>query len=139
MKIVRLDLRAYGPFTGESLDFTPALHGLHLVYGPNEAGKSTTLRALRGLLYGIPLSCQDSFLHAGPDLDASRHDVALVGRLRANLLDVLVEQILEFRAAFLVTDSIHVGDIVGDYLHVELLGRHPCSGSSQGLHGLGSF
>ncbi|MBC7852508.1 MAG: AAA family ATPase [Pirellulaceae bacterium] len=68
MKIVRLDLLAYGPFTRESLDFSPAPHGLQLVYGPNEAGKSTSLRALFGLLYGIPNSCKDTFLHAGPDL-----------------------------------------------------------------------
>lgn len=68
MKIVQLHLLAYGPFTRETLDFTSAPHGLHLIYGPNEAGKSTTLRALRRLLYGIPLSCEDDFLHAGPDL-----------------------------------------------------------------------
>ncbi len=68
MKIVQLHLLAYGPFTRETLDFTSAPHGLHLIYGPNEAGKSTTLRALRRLLYGIPLSCEDDFLHPGPEL-----------------------------------------------------------------------
>jgi len=68
MKILRLDLVAYGPFTGETLDFSPGQFGLHLVYGPNEAGKSTTLRALRRLFYGIPTHCEDDFLHPAGDL-----------------------------------------------------------------------
>ncbi len=68
MKILRLDLLAYGPFTQESLDFSRGQLGLHLVYGPNEAGKSTTLRALRRLLYGIPMHCEDDFLHPAGDL-----------------------------------------------------------------------
>ena len=68
MKILRLDLLAYGPFTGESLDFSPGKYGLHLIYGPNEAGKSTTLRALRRLFYGIPTNCEDDFLHPAADL-----------------------------------------------------------------------
>ncbi len=67
MKILRLDLLAYGPFTRETLDFSHDRFGLHLVYGPNEAGKSTALRALHRLLYGIPLHCDD-FLHPGGDL-----------------------------------------------------------------------
>ncbi|MFA5353015.1 MAG: AAA family ATPase, partial [Thermodesulfovibrionales bacterium] len=61
MKILRLELRAFGPFTNISLDFSG--EGLHIVYGPNEAGKSSTLRALRALLYGIPERTQDNFLH----------------------------------------------------------------------------
>jgi uncharacterized protein YhaN len=68
MKILRLDLLAYGPFTGETLDFSLGRPGLHLVYGPNEAGKSTTLRALRRLFYGIPMHCEDDFLHTAGDL-----------------------------------------------------------------------
>ena len=54
MKILRLDLRAFGPFTDVSLDLAAGSEGFHLVYGPNEAGKSSALRALRNLLYGIP-------------------------------------------------------------------------------------
>lgn len=77
MRILRLDLIAYGPFTQESLDFSPGQFGLHLVFGPNEAGKSTTLRALRRLLYGIPTNCEDDFLHPGADL---RIGASLVGQ-----------------------------------------------------------
>ena len=68
MKILHLELLAYGLFTRQSLRFSPDSFGLHLIYGPNEAGKSTTLRALRRLLYGIPSSCEDDFLHPAADL-----------------------------------------------------------------------
>ena len=63
MKILRLDLRAFGPFTDVSLDLAAGSQGFHLVYGPNEAGKTSALRALRNLLYGIPGNTSDHFLH----------------------------------------------------------------------------
>ncbi len=68
MKIVRLDLIAFGPFTGVTLDFSGGSHGLHIVFGPNEAGKSSSLRALRQWLYGIPHLSPDNFLHANPNV-----------------------------------------------------------------------
>lgn len=46
----------------------PPQGGLHLVYGPNEAGKSTTLRAITQLLFGFPHQTQDDFLHSSRDL-----------------------------------------------------------------------
>ena len=63
MKILRLDLRAFGPFSNVSLDLSAGNEGFHLVYGPNEAGKSSALRALRNLLYGIPANTSDNFVH----------------------------------------------------------------------------
>ena len=51
MKIECLDLKAFGHFTDASLDFTQADHGLYVVYGPNEAGKSTALKGIRQWLY----------------------------------------------------------------------------------------
>ncbi|HEX7447100.1 MAG TPA: AAA family ATPase, partial [Pirellulales bacterium] len=63
MKIARLELRAFGPFTDVALDFDAGQHGLHVVYGANEAGKSSTLRALKQLLYGIPQRTNDDFVH----------------------------------------------------------------------------
>ncbi|HQO80124.1 MAG TPA: AAA family ATPase [Deltaproteobacteria bacterium] len=69
MKILNLDLQAYGPFTGRTLDFTRGNHGLHLVYGPNEAGKSAALRALIAFFYGIHPKTPDNFVH---DYDALR-------------------------------------------------------------------
>ena len=68
MKILRLDLLAFGCFTGQTLDFDKAPASLHVVYGPNEAGKSSSLRALRQFLYGIPHNCTDNFIHANPNL-----------------------------------------------------------------------
>jgi uncharacterized protein YhaN len=68
MKILKLDLRAFGPFSDVSLDLSAGSHGFHLVYGPNEAGKSSALRALRNLLYGIPANTSDDFIHSMPSL-----------------------------------------------------------------------
>lgn len=63
MRLLRLDLLAYGPFTDRSLPLDEGRFGLHLVFGPNEAGKSSALRALRCLLYGMPAQCPDAFVH----------------------------------------------------------------------------
>lgn len=63
MRIQRLSLLAFGPFTDVELDLSRP-DCVHLVYGPNEAGKSTTLRALAGLLFGIPERSSDAHLHA---------------------------------------------------------------------------
>lgn len=61
MRLLRLDLSAFGPFTDEHLDLSQG--NLHLIYGPNEAGKSTALRAITGLFYGIPGNTGDAHLH----------------------------------------------------------------------------
>lgn len=68
MKLLRLDLLAYGPFTRQSLDFGDGGPNLHIIYGPNEAGKSTTLRAIAGLFYGIETQTGDAHRHAMADL-----------------------------------------------------------------------
>jgi uncharacterized protein YhaN len=63
MKLFRIDLKAFGPFSNAMLDLSDGSEGLHLIYGPNEAGKSSALRAIRNLLYGIPDRSPDDFLH----------------------------------------------------------------------------
>jgi uncharacterized protein YhaN len=68
MRIDRLDLIAYGPFSDTVLDLSDGASGLHLIYGDNEAGKSTSLRALIRWLFGIPARTNDNFLHANPQL-----------------------------------------------------------------------
>lgn len=68
MRIKRLDLKAFGPFTGSALDFHGARPGLHIIYGPNEAGKSSSLRGLKALLYGFPERTPDGFQHANENL-----------------------------------------------------------------------
>lgn len=68
MRFLSLSLLKYGPFTDLVLDLSTPDRGLHLLYGPNEAGKSTTLRAITGFLYGIPMHTPDAHLHRMPDL-----------------------------------------------------------------------
>ena len=66
MRIAQLHLIAYGPFRGLDVDLSAP--GLHMVFGRNEAGKSTTLRAITGLLYGIDTRTQDAHLHKPAEL-----------------------------------------------------------------------
>ena len=75
MKLLELQLTAFGPFSGQTLDLSVGNPGLHVVFGPNEAGKSSALRALHAALYGIPGQTSDAFLHP---YDALR----IGGRLR---------------------------------------------------------
>ncbi len=63
MKILKLNLLAFGPFTEALIGFAEGKEGLNIVYGPNEAGKSSALRALRQMLYGIPVRSPDDFIH----------------------------------------------------------------------------
>lgn len=67
MKIEHLYLKAFGAFSERRLDFTGG-PDFHVIYGPNEAGKSTTLRALIGLLFGIEERTADDFVHSKPNL-----------------------------------------------------------------------
>lgn len=63
MKIKKIDFKAFGPFTDQSLNFNSEIPGLHIIFGPNEAGKSSALRGLKALLYGFPERTRDNFIH----------------------------------------------------------------------------
>ncbi|MEO5658777.1 MAG: AAA family ATPase, partial [Polaromonas sp.] len=67
MKIRTLFLRAFGPFTDATLYFSGPAR-LHLIYGANEAGKSSALRAITDLRYGIPPRSKDDFVHEFKDM-----------------------------------------------------------------------
>jgi uncharacterized protein YhaN len=67
LRILRLDLEKYGHFTGKPLDFRPDAH-LHVVYGANEAGKTSALNALADLLFGFLARTTFNFLHPNPTL-----------------------------------------------------------------------
>jgi len=54
MRFERLDLLRYGGFQDATLTFPKGARDLHVIYGPNEAGKSTTLCAIRDFLFGFP-------------------------------------------------------------------------------------
>ena len=77
MKLLSLNLKAVGPFTGVELDFSAGDHGLHLVYGPNEAGKTSAMRALSYLLFEFPHLSADHFIHPNDQLRVG-------GKLRRN-------------------------------------------------------
>ena len=63
MRISRLDLLRYGCFTDVSLELPVRNPDVHVVFGPNEAGKSTALAAIEDLLFGIPHNSPLNFLH----------------------------------------------------------------------------
>lgn len=68
MKLLDLQLLRFGHFADRVLDFESGDAGLQVIFGSNEAGKSTTLRAVSGLLFGIPETTRDDHLHSKPDL-----------------------------------------------------------------------
>jgi uncharacterized protein YhaN len=68
MRINRLDLMAFGRFKEKTLDLSEGDLGLHLIYGDNEAGKSTSLSALIDWLFGIQARTKYNFFHSNPQL-----------------------------------------------------------------------
>ena len=65
MRLESLDLIAYGPFTRQHFAFPGAFT---IIYGLNEAGKTSALRAIADGLYGIPMQTPDDFIHPYRDL-----------------------------------------------------------------------
>ena len=63
MRFDRLHIPAFGPFTNLELTFPVQGSDLHVIYGSNEAGKSSLLRAIRDLLFGIHSQSPDNFVH----------------------------------------------------------------------------
>ena len=98
MRLQRLDLTRYGRFTEHSLAFGELAVGtpdFHIIYGPNESGKSTALAALLDLLFGIEPRSQYNFLHAYPsmrigaavEIDGKLLELTRIKRLQGSLLD----------------------------------------------------
>ena len=50
MKIRELNLKNFGKFSGRSFHFCD---GINVIYGPNEAGKTTIYTAIGALLFGL--------------------------------------------------------------------------------------
>lgn len=76
MRWLKVGFDAWGGFDGVELDFSADAPGLQIIHGPNEAGKSTSMRGLKALLFGIPTKTADSHRHKYTDL-----------RLRAEIKD----------------------------------------------------
>ncbi len=61
MRLLDLTLDVYGPFNGLRLEFDASAK-VHIVYGANEAGKSSALAAMGDLFFGAPRRERISFL-----------------------------------------------------------------------------
>ena len=63
MKFSKIRFEKIGPFDNTTLDFSTGNPGLHIVYGSNEAGKSSALKYIEWFLFGIPPQNDDNFKH----------------------------------------------------------------------------
>ncbi len=111
MRIDELRLTRYGHFTDFSLKLEsgPSATDFHVIYGANEAGKSTIRDAFIDLLYGISPQTDYNFLHANDALQigalmtvaGEAYDYTRIRKNTASLLgadgDVIPES--ELRAA----------------------------------------
>lgn len=82
MRFNRLDILRYGALTDRALTFRPDAK-LHVIYGPNEAGKSSALSAISDLLFGFPNVAEMSFLHDPTSLRVGAEIVAREGETLA--------------------------------------------------------
>ena len=67
MRFEELNPAAFGHFTDYPVTFENT-RSFHVLFGNNEAGKSTMLRSITQLLYGIPHNSKDSFIHSNANL-----------------------------------------------------------------------
>ena len=71
MRIDCIDLILFGHFVNCKLEFPPTKADYYVIYGDNEAGKSTVLRGISALFFGVPArtpdvhSCKSSELRIG--------------------------------------------------------------------------
>ncbi|MEB2844598.1 AAA family ATPase [Rhizobiales bacterium RZME27] len=98
MRLNRLDLTRYGKFTDHVIDFGKVTAGqpdLHIIYGLNEAGKSTMLAAYLDLLFGMHTQTPYNFLHsysamrigAQLEIDDAAHELARLKQRSGSLID----------------------------------------------------
>lgn len=84
MRIRCLNLLRYGHFTDRSLELPAGKSDFHIIFGPNEAGKSTALSAIEDLLFGIHGQTPYGFLH-----DYGSMRIGAVLEDDSNVLEVL--------------------------------------------------
>ena len=68
MRIDSIDLIRFGHFVDREIEFPFKSPDFHLVYGNNEAGKSTLLRGISALFFGVPTKTLDVHSCKGPEL-----------------------------------------------------------------------
>lgn len=97
MRIQKLTFEFFGHFTDKSFDFGQADRpsDFHIIYGPNEAGKTTAMEGYLRLLYGFPARDPYGFQHQRANLrvagmfdidETAAHFTRLPAR-KSNLLD----------------------------------------------------
>jgi len=92
MKIKRLFLQAFGPFTDQVIDFSTAnsTSNMHIIYGENEAGKSSALRAMMDLRFGMEVKSPDNFIHdyknmrVGAEFETSQGETLAIMRRKGS-------------------------------------------------------
>ena len=83
MRLATLDLLAFGHFMNKTLVFADKFGAIDVVYGNNEAGKSTSRRGVSGFFFGIPVRTTDDFVHQKPTLRIGANVITSTGeRLR---------------------------------------------------------
>lgn len=63
MRFARLSLERYGHFADCDLSFRAGVPDLHVIYGANEAGKTTSMAAVSDLLFGFPTRSPYNFIY----------------------------------------------------------------------------
>jgi len=74
MRLQQFSLDLFGHFSSKTFDFGKAEAGrsdFHVIYGPNEAGKTTTMEAFMRLLFGFPHREPYDFMHQRKNLQVS--------------------------------------------------------------------
>lgn len=68
VRIDSLDLIRFGHFCGHKIELPATQPDYYLIYGDNEAGKSTLLRGISALLFGVPAKTPDVHSCKGSEL-----------------------------------------------------------------------
>jgi uncharacterized protein YhaN len=86
VRIDRIDLIRFGHFASRAIELPPTKPDYYLIYGDNEVGKSTLLRGISALFFGVPgrppdvHSCKASELRIGATI--SDHEKSFSFRRR---------------------------------------------------------
>lgn len=68
MRIDSIDLIRFGHFSNGGVELPAKQPDYYLIYGDNEAGKSTLLRGISALFFGVPVKTPDVHSCKGPEL-----------------------------------------------------------------------
>lgn len=115
MRIRKLGLRRYGKFTDAVIDFgerSADVPDLHIVYGSNEAGKSTAMSACMDLFYGIHHQSRFNFLHPYPTMRIEA-DLEIFRTVRSFSRIKLPHNSLLDDAGNTVADAVLLGELGG--------------------------